>query len=144
MSYVDVWRHGSLNSHKFTIEFTEIRYQSNPSLRAFYKNVLTLFCYIYNVFDVSCIFYAQLKSDESQLEKCGLMYSTQTQAQTQTQTHKTMWWGKNRTLRKGGGCGSLYYLWQGGNRHITNDSRCLNTMSIFDGKDGRNSHLSFS
>ena len=44
---------------------------------------------------------------------------------------------------KGGGCGLLYHLWQGGNRPITNDSRCLNTMSIFDGKDG-SSHPSFS
>ena len=43
----------------------------------------------------------------------------------------------------GGGCGLLYHLWQGGNRPITNDSRCLKTMSIFDGKDG-SSHPSFS
>ena len=43
---------------------------------------------------------------------------------------------------RGGGCGLLYHLWQGGNRPITNDSRCLNTMSIFDGKDG-SSHPSF-
>ena len=41
------------------------------------------------------------------------------------------------------GCGLLYHLWQGGNRPIRNDSRCLNTMSIFDGKDG-SSHPSFS
>ena len=68
------------------------------------------------------------------------MYSTQTHTQALTQTHKTMWWGYNRTLRKGGGL--LYHLWQGGNRPITNDSRCLNTMSIFDGKDG-SSHPSF-
>ena len=44
---------------------------------------------------------------------------------------------------RGGGCGSLYHLWQGGNRPITNDSCCLNTMSIFDGKDG-SYHPSFS
>ena len=44
--------------------------------------------------------------------------------------------------RGGGGCGLLYHLWQGGNRPITNDSRCLNTMLIFDGKDG-SSHPSF-
>ena len=89
------------------------------------------------------IFYAQLKADESQHENFGFVYSTQThtQAHTQIQTHKTIWWGWNRTLRKGGGL--LYHLWQGGNRPITNDSRCLNTMSIFDGKDG-GSHPSFS
>ena len=53
MSYGDVWRHGNLNSNKLTIEFTEIRYQAKLSeLEGFYKNDLTLFCYIYNVFDV--------------------------------------------------------------------------------------------
>ena len=31
MSYGDVWRHGSLNSNKLTIEFTEIRYQAKWS-----------------------------------------------------------------------------------------------------------------
>ena len=29
------------------------------------------------------------------------------------------------------------------NRPATNDSRCLNTMLIFDGKDGRSSYPSF-
>ena len=53
MSYGDVWRHGSLNSNKLTIEFTEIRYQAKWSeLEGFQKNDLTLFCYIYKVFDV--------------------------------------------------------------------------------------------